>query len=264
MQKHTEATFTWMITSTVPVVLTATIVILTLYLLRAKNRRQKEVVIENNIAALEQKALQAMMNPHFVFNIMNSIQHFINQADLKAANQILAGFARLARKHLEICMNSTISVQEELEYLQNYLYLEKIRCSDKMEYEITIEEEIDSDEIFIPSMLIQPFIENAIWHGIMPKDEGGLIKIKFELIESDLSISILDNGVGISNSKPNNKAEHISRGMTLIRERVRLLNKLNKNRISIDQKQSEVCGTEVLIKIPIQKGSHQAPFFNHF
>lgn len=249
-QQFREATFRWIITLIVLAVLAATIVILVLYLLRAKKRKQAEVVIQNNITALEQKALQAMMNPHFVFNVMNSIQHFINQTDLKTANQILAGFARLARKHLEICMSSTISVQEELVYLQHYLYLEKIRCSDKMEYEITVDEEMDSDEVFIPSMLIQPFIENAIWHGIMPKNEGGLIKIRFELIESDLFISILDNGVGISNSEANRKAGHISRGMTLIRERVRLLNKLNKRHISIKQEQTGLCGTEVLIKIP--------------
>ncbi len=249
-QKYREATFRWIITVIVLIVLAATIVVLVLYLLRAKKRRQAELVIQNNITALEQKALQAMMNPHFVFNVMNSIQHFINQAELKTANQILAGFARLARKHLEICMNSTISVQEELVYLQHYLYLEKIRCSDKMEYEITIDEEMDSEEIFIPSMLIQPFIENAIWHGIMPKDEGGRIKIKFELIESDLLISILDNGVGILNSEATQKAGHISRGMTLIRERVRLLNKLNKRHISIKQEQTGLSGTEVLIKIP--------------
>lgn len=250
-QKYREATFRWIITLIVLIVLAATIVIFALYLLRGQKRRKNELVIQNNITALEQKALQAMMNPHFVFNVMNSIQHFINQADLKTANQILAGFARLARKHLEICMNSAISVQEELLYLQHYLYLEKIRCSDKMDYEITVDEEMETDEIFIPSMLIQPFIENAVWHGLMPKPEGGIIKIKFELIESDLLISVIDNGIGISNSEINHKSGHISRGMTLIKERVRLLNKLNKRHIFIDQKQTGECGTEVLIKIPV-------------
>lgn len=249
-QKFREATFKWILTLVILIFVLASVVVLVLYFLERKKRSRKELIIQNSITALEQKALQAMMNPHFVFNVMNSIQHFINQADIKTANQILTGFAHLARKHLEICMNSTISVHEELVYLQHYLYLEKIRCSDKMDYEIIIDEDIDTEEIFIPSMLIQPFIENAIWHGIMPKDEGGIIKLNFDLTESELFIRIFDNGVGILNSEKTKKSNHISRGMSLINERVSLLNKLNKRHIFIDQQQAGEDGTEVLIRIP--------------
>lgn len=249
-QKFREATFKWILTLVILIFVLASVVVLVLYFLERKKRSRKELIIQNSITALEQKALQAMMNPHFVFNVMNSIQHFINQAEIKTANQILTGFAHLARKHLEICMNSTISVQEELVYLQHYLYLEKIRCSDKMDYEIIIDEDIDTEEIFIPSMLIQPFIENAIWHGIMPKDEGGIIKLNFDLTESELFIRIFDNGVGILNSEKTKKSNHISRGMSLINERVSLLNKLNKRHIFIDQQQAGEDGTEVLIRIP--------------
>ena len=249
-QKFREVTLKWVITLGVLIFVLTSVVVLVLYFIERKKRIRKELLIQNSITSLEQKALQAMMNPHFVFNVMNSIQHFINQADIKTANQILTGFAHLARKHLEICMNSTISVQEELVYLRHYLYLEKIRCSDKMEYEIIIDEDMDTEEIFIPSMLIQPFIENAIWHGIMPKDDGGIIKLNFNLNESELFIRIVDNGVGILNSEKTKKSTHVSRGMSLIRERVGLLNKLNKRHIFIDQQQIGEEGTEVLIRIP--------------
>lgn len=249
-QKYREVTFRWVITLSILMLLLVVIGVFVIHYFRDKKRKKNEVIIQNNIASLEQKALQAMMNPHFVFNVMNSIQHFINQSDAKAANQILTGFARLARKHLEICMNSTISVYEELVYLRLYLSLEKIRFSDKMKYEISIDQNIDTEETIIPSMLIQPFIENAIWHGIMPKEEGGLIKLNFDLEDDELLITIIDDGIGISNSHNTNHAGHISRGMALIRERVNLLNRLNKRHIFIDQRQTGDYGTEVYIRIP--------------
>jgi len=249
-QKYRVAKFRWIITLSILVLVLSAIAVLIVYLLREKRRKRMEIIIQNNITSLEQKALQAMMNPHFIFNVMNSIQHFINQADAKSANQVLSGFARLARKHLEICMNSTITVQEELIYLRLYLSLEKIRFCDKMEYEIYIGKNVDTEEILIPSMLIQPFLENAIWHGIMPKEEGGVIKLKFNLDETYLVVTILDDGIGISNSEKMTRAGHISRGMSLIRERVGLLNRLNKRHIFIDQQQTGDYGTEVLIKIP--------------
>ncbi len=249
-QKYREATSRWISTLSLLVVLLIIIGALLYNSWKEKRRKEKELADQSTITSLEQKALQAMMNPHFIFNVMNSIQHFINQADVKSANQVLSGFARLARKHLEICMSGSISVQEELVYLRLYLSLEKIRFSDKMDYEITIDENIDTEELIIPSMLVQPFLENAIWHGIMPQEEGGIVKLKFELKDSDLIISIIDNGIGIVNSARNTKSGHISRGMELIRERVGLLNKLSKRHIFIDQQQTGNFGTEVMIKIP--------------
>ena len=246
-QKYREATFRWSIL----VLLLSVIAGLILYFWREERRKRRELMDQIKIISSEQKALQTMMNPHFLFNVMTSIQHFINQADIKTANQVLSGFARLARKHLEICMTSTISVHEEIVYLRLYLSMEKVRFSGKMNYEITIDKNIDAEEILIPSMLIQPFLENAIWHGIMPKDEGGVIKLNFDLDETDLLITIIDDGIGISNSENMTKTGHISRGMALIRERVNLLNRLNKRHIFIDQQQTGDYGTEVLIRIPV-------------
>ncbi|MGY0041416.1 sensor histidine kinase [Pedobacter sp. NJ-S-72] len=133
--------------------------------------------MKNKILMLEQQALQAMMNPHFVFNVMNSIQHYINTKDTSSANKILTGFARLIRKNLDICTKSFISIEEEIEYLSLYLTLEKKRFGEKFNYTIHVSEEIDQDETMIPSMILQPYIENAIWHGLMPKEDGGKISI---------------------------------------------------------------------------------------
>ena len=250
-QKYKETQSWWIITIIISIVLLAALIGIVIYFLSQKKKRKKELKIQNTIATLEQKALQAMMNPHFVFNVMNSIQYFISRKESQEANQILSGFARLMRKHLEICLNSSITMHEEINYLRLYLSLEKIRFSEKMDYTITADPEMDTDDIYIPSMLIQPFIENAIWHGIMPKDGGGLIKLDFRCTDNKLRISIKDNGIGISNSKKTKTTGHISRGLELIHERVNLLNKLHKRKIYISQVQTGDSGTEVLITIPV-------------
>ncbi|HQS51887.1 MAG: diguanylate cyclase, partial [Sphingobacteriales bacterium 39-40-5] len=185
-------------------------------------------------------------------NVINTIQYFIGINESKAANQILTGFARLMRKHLEICLKNNITLFEEIQYLNLYLSLEKIRFAEKMSYSINIDDAIDAEEIIIPSLLIQPFIENAMWHGLLPKEDGGWIQINFIRIDNLLSIKILDNGIGISNSsKSKAPSQHTSRGLELIHERVHLLNKINKTSIHITQTQTGEAGTEVIITIPI-------------
>jgi len=219
---------------------------------RQKNKEQQELLLRNKILMLEQRALQAMMNPHFVFNVMNSIQHYINTKDTSSANKVLTGFAKLIRKNLEICTKSFISLEEELEYLELYLSLEKKRFGDKLSYRIQVDPLIDKDETFIPSMLLQPYIENAIWHGIMPMDDGGELKIIIEREEEHgLTISIIDNGVGINNSLKNKRTEHVSKGMSLTQERVNLLNKIEANPIQILVRQNGISGTSVVITIPL-------------
>ncbi|WP_158275202.1 two-component regulator propeller domain-containing protein [Pedobacter sp. HMWF019] len=219
---------------------------------RQKNKEQQELLLRNKILMLEQRALQAMMNPHFVFNVMNSIQHYINTKDTSSANKVLTGFAKLIRKNLEICTKSFISLEEELEYLELYLSLEKKRFGDKLSYRIQVDPLIDKDETFIPSMLLQPYIENAIWHGIMPMDNGGELKIIIEREEElGLTISIIDNGIGINNSLKNKRTEHVSKGMSLTQERVNLLNKIEANPIQILVRQNGISGTSVVISIPL-------------
>jgi len=216
-----------------------------------KNKEQEQLLLRNKILMLEQQALQAMMNPHFVFNVMNSIQHFINTKNTLSANKVLTGFARLIRKNLEICTQSYITLEEEINYLNLYLNLEKNRFGEKFQYEINISPEIDKEETLIPSMLLQPFIENAIWHGIMPKEDGG--KVTIDITEKDgnmLLISITDDGIGIDNALAAKKEGHQSKGMALTKERINLLNKIEAKAIQLDIKQNGKMGTIVTISIP--------------
>ncbi|MES2827545.1 MAG: two-component regulator propeller domain-containing protein [Bacteroidota bacterium] len=220
---------------------------------RQKNKEKEQLLLKNKILMLEQRALQAMMNPHFVFNVMNSIQHYINTKDTGSANKILTGFARLIRKNLEICTKSYISVDEEIEYLELYLSLEKKRFGGKLNYNIRISSNIDREETLLPSMILQPYIENAIWHGIMPKDDGGNIEISLDLLEGNkLLIQIKDDGIGIENSLKEKKGQHISKGMSLTNERINLLNQVEANPIQINVKQGGNSGTYVSITIPLQ------------
>lgn len=221
---------------------------------RQKNKEQEQLLLKNKILMLEQQALQAMMNPHFVFNVMNSIQHFINTQNTMSANKVLTGFARLIRKNLEICTQSYISLEEEINYLNLYLSLEKNRFGEKFQYEINIDEEIDKEDTFIPSMLLQPYIENAIWHGIMPKEEGGKVTIAIKEINDDnLLISIADDGIGIDNSLAAKKEGHQSKGMSLTNERINLLNKIEAKAIQLDIKQNGRTGTIVSISVPMNR-----------
>ena len=216
-----------------------------------KDKEKQSLLLKNKILMLEQQALQAMMNPHFVFNVMNSIQHYINTKDTSSANKILTGFARLIRKNLDICTKSYISIEEEIAYLTLYLSLEKKRFGEKFNYTISIADDIDQDETMIPSMILQPYIENAIWHGLMPKEEGGKIDILIDHLEPGvLLIQIIDDGIGIENSLNIKKDTHESKGMSLTQERINLINQIEAYPIQISYTQDGNSGTIISITLP--------------
>jgi len=220
---------------------------------RIRQVQEKEKLLtKTRIISLEQQALQAMMNPHFIFNVMNSIQYFINTRDNAMANQVLTGFARLIRKNLDICNKSYINIEEEITYLNLYLSLEKLRFGDRLNYSIVTNTDVDLTSTYMPSMLLQPYVENAIWHGIMPMSEPGEILIEIISADNDLVITIRDNGIGIDESMRSRSSDHISRGMQLTQQRVDLLNKFNKDRISLAAAQQESGGTIVTVKVPLK------------
>ncbi len=218
---------------------------------RQRNKEKTDLTMRNRILTLEQQALQALMNPHFIFNVMNAIQHYINTQEKVAANKMLTGFARLIRKNLDICTKSYITIEEELEYLNLYLSLEKNRFGEKFNYTIHVDSEIDTSEILIPSMLLQPFIENAIWHGLMPRPDMGKVEIDMQVQKDVLIIEISDNGIGIAASKALKNEAHISKGMDLTKERIRLLNIIEQNTIQLKVKERILGGTVVEISIPM-------------
>jgi len=194
------------------------------YLLLKSAKINEKADIENKIMELKQQAATAMMNPHFIFNSLNSIQSFINNHNIEEANLYLSNFAKLIRLNLDVTRNSYINLKEEFNRLKLYLSLEKLRFGHGFNYFIRIDDKINPGEIFIPNMIIQPFVENAIWHGILPNENKGNVIIHCSFDNKDLIIRISDNGIGINNSRNSKNNTNISRGISIIKERLILLN----------------------------------------
>ncbi len=197
-----------------------------LIILRRKNVELKRREMEHQLIMLEQTSLQAMMNPHFIFNALGSIQSFLLRNKPNEAGIYLSKFARLIRQNLNALNSAEINLEEEVDRLKNYLDLEKLRMENKFEYHINIDESIESEYILIPSMIIQPFIENSVWHGIANIEGKGFISIVFKLhSQKSLQITIEDTGIGIKNSLKISSGDnkHLKLGMTITRKRLKLL-----------------------------------------
>jgi len=199
------------------------------------------------------------MNPHFIFNCLNSIQNFIINDDLITTNRYMNSFARLLRQTLDHSAKRVISLAEEISYITTYLELEKMRFGEKFIYSITVDEKVPLDFTFIPNMILQPFIENSIRHGILHKqDEQGIIEIRFQQSEDSLTCSISDNGIGRKHSLANKTDHHIeyhSKGMQLTFKRLELLSN-NKEKITtvitdLHEENAVYPGTLVTINFPL-------------
>jgi tetratricopeptide (TPR) repeat protein/anti-sigma regulatory factor (Ser/Thr protein kinase) len=190
-------------------------------------RTLKKVQIKNKKIALQ--SLRREMNPHFIFNSLNSVNHFIATNNELEANQYLTKFSKLMRGVMENSTDDFIPFQQELDLLQNYLALEKTRFADKFDYDIVVDESLNTQSLKVPGMLVQPFLENAIWHGLRYRTTKGFLKLIFEKDNQYLKITIEDNGIGIEESKKL-KTEHQKnregRGMKNTLERITLLNDL--------------------------------------
>ncbi len=221
---------------------------------REKQIKNKSLV-QKRMVELELRALRSQMNPHFIFNTLNSIQHFMSENDFKNTNKYLTQFAKLIRTVLNLSEKNMITIQEELDMLTLYLDLEEIRFEEEFDYEINVDEEIDKDYDEIPSMLIQPYIENAIWHGLMNKDKRGAIKIDIAIEENYLRCSIEDNGIGRKRAaeiKAKRNIKQKSVGMSITKERLDILNnkKINVEIIDLKDDLGKAEGTKVIIRIP--------------
>ncbi|MDQ0593541.1 hypothetical protein QFZ37_001910 [Chryseobacterium ginsenosidimutans] len=203
-------------------------------------RTLKKVQIKNKKIALQ--SLRREMNPHFIFNSLNSVNHFIATNNELEANQYLTKFSKLMRGVMENSTDDFIPFQQELDLLQNYLALEKTRFSDKFDYEIDVDESLNTQSLKVPGMLVQPFLENAIWHGLRYRTTKGFLKLSFDKENQHLKITVEDNGIGIEESKKL-KTEHQKnregRGMKNTLERITLLNDLYKKDISCSIKDKE-------------------------
>jgi len=203
------------------------------YILKGiRNReRQKQKLLE-----AEKRSLLSQMNPHFIFNSLNSIQHFIIQNDEFQANNYLSNFSSLIRRILENSKKNLISLNEEITTLTLYLEMEKLRFEEGFEYRIIRDQNIDYTETTIPPMMIQPFVENAIWHGLMPLESKGVLTITFSRIDGFFHCLICDNGIGGEKAArlKGKKEPHASTGMKNIRDRINLLNQINKKKIELN------------------------------
>ena len=223
------------------------------FLIYSRVQLRKTLTLQKELAEYEQKALHLQMNPHFVFNCLGSISSFIVNNGTESAVTYLAKFSKLMRLTLEYSKESLIPVDKEIESLQNYLELEQLRFNHKFDFTITKSDAIE-DGMAIPPLFIQPLVENAIFHGIVPKKEFGNIKIYFYIEDNALKCSILDNGIGVEASKKmkeNSVSVHKSMAIDIINKRLEKMQLITGklSQMIIEYKEN---GTNVILVLPIQ------------
>jgi two-component system, LytTR family, sensor kinase len=229
------------------------------------HRNEEEILnVKNRLAEEKLTALRSQMNPHFIFNSLNSIQQYILNGEIDNANKFLSKFSKLIRLVLQYSEYNYITLDKEINMLDLYLSVEKTRFGNSFEYSISIEDELDIEEIKIPNLMIQPFVENAIWHGLMHKTGERKIDILFHLKNDESIVCVVtDNGIGrrkageIKNARslgPN----HESKGMQLVKDKIDVLKQQFKSEISIEiyditDMNAEVVGTKVVLQLPVNE-----------
>ncbi|MFI1744407.1 tetratricopeptide repeat-containing sensor histidine kinase [Thalassobellus sediminis] len=214
----------------------------------------KQQRLANNLLAL--KSLRSQMNPHFIFNALNSVNSFIASNDERTANRYLTDFSLLMRAVLENSEEDFIPLKKEIELLQLYTKLEHFRFQDKFDYNIHVDEHINISDFVIPPMLLQPYIENAVWHGLRYKKTKGLLEISITQFKTDeIVIAITDDGIGRQKSKAlktENQQKQNSKGMGNIKKRVSILNDMYKDKVDVfidDFQDEEDTGTKVVVTL---------------
>lgn len=214
----------------------------------------KQQRLANNLLAL--KSLRSQMNPHFIFNALNSVNSFIATNDERTANKYLSDFSHLMRSVLENSEEDFIPLKKEIELLDLYTKLEHFRFQDKFDYSIEVDETINVEEFQIPPMLLQPYIENAVWHGLRYKTEKGNLKIAIQpKNKGEIAITISDDGIGRERSKAlktANQKKQNSKGMNNIKKRVAILNEMYKDKVDVsieDFQDLKDAGTKVVVTL---------------
>jgi ligand-binding sensor domain-containing protein len=233
--------------------------------LEQRKKDQQLAELQHQKSELEMRALRAQMNPHFIFNSLNSIDLFILQNDKAKASKYLTKFSRLIRMILDSSTKATVSLAEDLEALQLYLDLERLRCDQKFSFRIKCDPDIDADFIQLPPMLLQPFAENAIWHGLMNlpgrqagKKEGGHLCISINQEDSTLICTIMDDGIGRKKAAEleDKSGKHKSMGMKITEGRIAMMPEINGENKSVEIRDlvdadGNAAGTEVVLRIPV-------------
>lgn len=228
------------------------------FLIYSRIQLKRTLTLQKELAEYEQKALHLQMNPHFVFNCLGSISSFIVQNGTDSAIKYLSKFSKLMRLTLEYSKESLIPIDKEIESLQNYLELEQLRFNHKFNFKINKSSEIE-DDVALPPLLIQPFIENAIIHGVIPKKETGNIEIDFSIANESLICTILDDGVGINKSKENKESlvlAHKSMALDIIKKRLEMITSSTNKKAAMSVEEivsnDKTKGTKVVLSLPLQ------------
>jgi hypothetical protein len=249
----------WFIIGCIVTIIAATWLVLAYRNRQARKKEAARLVVEKQLHELEQKALRAQMNPHFIFNCMNSVQEFIFDKDIPSANKYLTKFANLIRQTLDNSFQSSTTLANEIQYLTTYLGLEQLRHKNMFQYSIQVSPEIQPELVTLPVMLLQPYVENAVRHG-MRRDNNpdGQIHIHFSTSNNTLYCTITDNGIGREAAlaaKKGNLVQYQSRGTQLTNERIDLINSHSGVAITVAIKDlkdeaGKAAGTAITIGIP--------------
>jgi tetratricopeptide (TPR) repeat protein len=229
-----------------------------IFVLINRHQVKRRLTLQKEVAEYEQKALHLQMNPHFVFNCLGSISSFIVQNGTDSALKYLSKFSKLMRLTLEYSKDALIPIDKEIESLQNYLELEQLRFHDKFEFIIKSSESVEFN-MGLPPLLIQPFVENAILHGLVPKEGNGMIIVDFDVENDQLVCTITDNGIGITKStaiKENSMKAHKSMALEITKKRLEIMEATISKSAQIEIKELEenniVKGTRVTLRLPKQ------------
>ena len=220
---------------------------------RKNSEEKKRLELENHLLTLEQKALRLQMNPHFIFNVLNGIKAMAPKNPEKM-NETVNSFATLLRETLINSRKDTISLDQEIKTIRHYIEVERLMAEKLFEYRIDLKTDLDAEEILIPPMLIQPFVENAIRHGILKGPREGELIIEFTNSDHTLKVTITDNGVGIFSSQQQKpKTDHQSMALTVTKERLESISGANAlNMSEIKREDGSIGGTTIVFKIPLE------------
>ena len=228
--------------------------------LERTEKEKQMVAFQRQKTELEMQALRAQMNPHFIFNSLNSINRFILQNNKTQASEYLTKFSKLVRMILQNSQESLITLENELETLKLYLELEALRFENRFDFKISVPKDVDIDVLKVPPLIIQPYVENAIWHGLMHKEEKGHLSIDADQKDDQLFLRITDNGIGrkqASQLARKSTVPHKSMGLKITSDRIKILHRSTEaeSPVTINDlvhADGSAAGTEVLLKLPVQ------------
>jgi len=227
---------------------------------RIRKREQEKSAFIKRINDLEQLSRKAQMNPHFIFNSLNSIQQYVMDADVAGANKFISGFSRLVRQTLDFSSKPEITLEEELDYLNNYLDIEKTRLEDAFDWVVHVDKAVDPAEYYIPPMILQPFVENSVRHGLrFRKDKNGVVTISVKRVGDHLECILEDNGVGRKAAmqyKSISPINYQSKGLSLTADRITMFNQEHAQKITmqiddLEDERNNALGTRVTISFPV-------------